>query len=708
MPFFQHLSIQSRLLLLVIGPVFALSCILLLFDFKEQLQREEDKLAQHALTTAKFLSAVIHKQTELQGQQYIERLLKASQLNREPYLSLIIADADNRPVANLGTSFSMQEALPQQDTVVMQQDTVVMQQDTHDITMVKVFSTETKRQLLGYVFVAIDKASLIEDHRQAFIKNVGYITLALMLCSILVSWVSRSISQPIRDMTSALKRFMIGSQQVSNGKNTLPEIKSLQSTINQISKEMQHVEADMRHRIQDAQAQLRYQARHDALTGLVNRQELERRLQQALQDVKLHRANHVFCYMDLDQFRVINDTCGHLAGDEMLRQISMILSQRIRAEDTFARLGGDEFGLLLSYCQVEKAIEIAAQLRQMVETFRFMHEGRLFQTGISIGIVEITSDLKDVGQITRHADAACYVAKDNGRNQIHLFHPEDDVLLKRHVEMEWVLRINEAIEHNDFVLYCQGIFPLQNKELPPFYEILIRKRDEHGGIIPPAEFLPSAERYHLMTKIDRWVIQHAFMALQPLFKTQGHDSPFIVSINLSGTSLGDAQLLPYIQNCFDTYEIPPTKVCFEVTETSAIINIDNTIKLIHELQKRGTRFMLDDFGSGMSSFTYLKHLPVDFLKMDGAYVKEITSNKVDLAMAKAIQSVAQSMDILTIAEYVEDQATLDCLKEMGVAFAQGFYLNKPMPLSDTINHYMTGSHAQNREQSKQAVAQPQT
>lgn len=681
MPFFQNLSIQSRLLLLVIGPVFAISCIFLLFDFKEQLQREEDKLAQHALTTAKFLSAVIHNQSELQGRQYIERLLKASQLNREPYLSLIIADADNRPIANLGTSFSMQEALPQQDTVVMQQN-------THDITMVKVFSSDPGHNLLGYVFVAIDKASLIEDHRQAFIKNVGYITLALMLCSILVSWVSRSISQPIRDMTSALKRFMIGSQHVSHGKNTLPEIKSLQSTINQISREMQHVEADMRHRIQDAQAQLRYQARHDALTGLVNRQELERRLQQALQDVKLHRANHVFCYMDLDQFRVINDTCGHLAGDEMLRQISMILSQRIRAEDTFARLGGDEFGLLLSYCQIEKAIEIAAQLRQMVETFRFMHEGRLFQTGISIGIVEITSDLKDVGQITRHADAACYVAKDNGRNQIHLFHPEDDVLLKRHVEMEWVMRINEAIEHNDFVLYCQGIFPLQNKELPPFYEILIRKRDEHGGIIPPAEFLPSAERYHLMTKIDRWVIQHAFMALQPLFRMQSSISPFIVSINLSGMSLGDPQLLPYIQNCFETYDISPEHVCFEVTETSAIINIDNTIKLIRELQKMGTRFMLDDFGSGMSSFSYLKHLPVNFLKMDGAYVKDITSSKVDLAMAKAIQSVAQSMEIQTIAEYVEDEATLDCLKEMGVAYAQGFYLNRPIPLNEALARHV--------------------
>lgn len=687
MAFFQNLSIQSRLLLLVIGPVFALSCILLLVDFKEQLQKEQDKLGQHALTTAKFLSAVIHNQTELKGQDYIDRLLKASQLNREPYLSLMIADADKHAVANIGTSFSISDTLPQQDTMVMQDN-------THDITMVKVLSTDSAHQLLGYIFVAIDKASLIEDHRQAFIRNVGYITLALMICSVLVSWVSRSISRPIRDMTSALKRFVIGSQQVSQ-KNTLPEIKSLQSTINQISRDMQHVEADMRHRIQDAQAQLRYQARHDALTGLVNRQELERRLQQALQDAKEHRGSHVFCYMDLDQFRVINDTCGHLAGDEMLRQISMILSQRIRAEDTFARLGGDEFGLLLSYCQVEKAIEIAAQLRQMVETFRFMHEGRLFQTGISIGIVEITASLKDVGEITRHADAACYVAKDNGRNQIHLFHAEDDVLLKRHVEMEWVLRINEAIEHNDFVLYCQGIFPLQNKALPPFYEILIRKRDEHGGIIPPAEFLPSAERYHLMTKIDRWVIQHAFMALQPLFKMRNKISPFIVSINLSGMSLGDPQLLPYIQNCFDTYDISPSHVCFEVTETSAIINIDNTIKLIRELQKMGTRFMLDDFGSGMSSFSYLKHLPVNFLKMDGAYVKDITSNKVDLAMAKAIQSVAQSMEIQTIAEYVEDEATLDCLKDMGVAYAQGFYLNRPMPLNDALSHHVgSQSHQQ--------------
>jgi diguanylate cyclase (GGDEF)-like protein len=697
MQFFQTLSIQSRLLLLVIAPVFALSCSFLLFDFQEQLQRDEEKLSQHALTTAKFLSAVVHNQSELHGRPYIDRLLKASQLDREPYLSLMITDADNRPLAQLGASFIVNESLPQQETMVMQQA-------THDVTMVRIFTSESKHALLGFVFVAIDKAAMIEDHRQAFIRNIGYITLGLMLCSVLVYWVSRSISQPIRELTAALKRFVVGNQHISQVKNTLPEINSLQTTINEISREMQHVEADMRHRIQDAQAQLRYQARHDALTGLVNRQELERRLQQALEDVKQHRANHVFCYMDLDQFRVINDTCGHPAGDEMLRQISMILSQRIRAEDTFARLGGDEFGLLLSYCQVEKAIEIAVQLRQMVEAFRFMHEGRLFQTGISIGIVEVTADLKDVGQITRHADAACYVAKDNGRNQIHLFHPEDDVLLKRHVEMEWVLRINEAIEHNDFVLYCQGIFPMQQKELPPFYEILIRKRDENGGIIPPAEFLPSAERYQLMTKIDRWVIQHAFMALQPLFKSQSTTRPFIVSINLSGMSLGDPTLLPYIQKCFSNYEISPSHVCFEVTETSAIINIDNTIKLITELKAMGTRFMLDDFGSGMSSFSYLKHLPVDFLKMDGAYVKDITINKVDLAMAKAIQSVAESMGIQTIAEYVEDQATLDCLEEMGVAYAQGFYLNRPAPLSEALSRHFSANNTSQKSTASPASA----
>ena len=681
MHYFKHLSIQARLLLLVILPVFTLSCVMLMLDFKDQLQREETKLSYHALTTAKFVAAVVNSGDKLHDTLYIERLLQASQLQDERYLSLMISDDQNHVLASMGSPFTI---TPQPSAT----DIFVSEQENLSITSVRMHSGK-QQKLLGYVFVSLNKSALIEDVRTAFIKNISVVVIGLLLCAALVFWVSRSISQPIRDMTQALKSFMSAGQNgMTSVKHSLPEIANLQSTLNQISREMQHAEANMRDRIQDAQAQLRYQARHDALTGLVNRQELERRLNQALEDVKQHRTNHIFCYMDLDQFRVINDTCGHLAGDEMLRQISMILAQRIRVEDTFARLGGDEFGLLLSYCKVEKAIEIAAQLRQMVENFRFIHEGRLYQTGISIGIVEITSDMRDVGQITRHADAACYVAKDNGRNQVHLFHPEDDVFLKRHVEMEWVSKINEAIDHNDFVLYCQGIFPLQTAQHQPFYEILIRKRDEQHGIILPAEFLPSAERYHLMTKIDRWVIQHTFMALQPLFKTQHNVQPFVVSINLSGMSLGDPNLLSFIKESMVSYEIPPTNVCFEVTETSAIINIDNTIRLITELRKMGTRFMLDDFGSGMSSFSYLKHLPVDFLKMDGAYVRDITQNKVDLAMAKAIQSVAESMQIQTIAEYVENEETLHCLKKMGVGYAQGFYLNKPQSLNEALARHI--------------------
>lgn len=686
------MKIQSRLLLLVIAPVFMFSCLFLVFDFKQSLQHEQQNLNQHALTTAKFVSAVIQRGNNLQKAAYIKRLLAASRLDQEPYLSLSIMNAKQEMVATIGKH-------PPLGVPSSHSDQAFIPLTNEDVTMVRVLSSEQKQKLLGFVLISINKQALIKDYRVAFTKNIGFLSLALIICSILVNWVSMSITIPLAELSKTLKKLLWGQAQISHTHPTLPELKTLQTTLNQISRDMHDAELAMRDRIQDAQAQLHYQARHDALTGLVNRQELERRLQQALTDVRSHESQHVFCYMDLDQFRVINDTCGHLAGDEMLRQVSMILSQRIRQEDTFARLGGDEFGLLMSYCHVEKAIEIAAQLRKIVENFRFMHEGRLFQTGISIGIVEITPDLKDIGEITRHADAACYVAKDNGRNQIHLFHPKDDVLLKRHTEMEWVSRINEAIEHNDFVLYCQGIYPLQQDQ-PPFYEVLIRKRDEEGGIIPPNEFLPSAERYQLMTKVDRWVIKHTFMALQPLFKVGTELPPFIISINLSGMSLGDPTLLNYIKQSLMSYHIPPTHVCFEVTETSAIINIDSTIKLIQELKQLGVRFMLDDFGSGMSSFSYLKHLPVNFLKMDGSYVKDITRNKVDLAMSKAIQSVAESMQIQTIAEFVEDRDTLDCLIHMGVGFAQGFYLNRPQPLVDALAKHMA------KKPSPAAVATP--
>jgi EAL domain-containing protein (putative c-di-GMP-specific phosphodiesterase class I) len=324
-------------------------------------------------------------------------------------------------------------------------------------------------------------------------------------------------------------------------------------------------------------------------------------------------------------------------------------------------------------------------MRAMVEDFRFVHDNRMFKIGVSIGMVEITADMQDLGDITSYADAACYAAKDNGRNQIHLFRLQDDDLAKRHVEMEWVSRINEAMDDNRFCLYCQPILPLQDNNTRMFYEILIRKIDTDGSIILPMAFIPSAERFHLMSKIDRWVINKTFSLYHDLIKKDGPQD-FLLTINLSGMSLSDKGLLGFIKDQFELYHVPPEKICFEVTETSAIINLTNTIHLMEALKAIGCKFLLDDFGSGMSSFAYLKNLPVDFLKMDGGFVRDITRNHIDLAMAKSIQSIAEAMKIQTIAEFVECADTMKLLKKMGVDYGQGFYLSSPMPIESALSN----------------------
>jgi len=464
------------------------------------------------------------------------------------------------------------------------------------------------------------------------------------------------------------------------------EIKTLQLGLNTMANHIQLAHDSLQDRVHDATRMLRHQAQHDALTGLVNRQEFERRLNVALNDVKISNAQHIFCYMDLDQFKVVNDTCGHRAGDELLRQISLILSQRVREEDTFARLGGDEFGLLLTNCDIQNALLIAEEMRSMVEDFRFVHDNRMFKIGVSIGMVEITSDMQDLGDITSYADAACYAAKDNGRNQFTY----SDITMMIWPDGTWrwsgyhVLTLPWMT--TVFASICQPILPLQDDNNNIFYEILIRKIDVDGSIILPMAFIPSAERYHLMSNIDRWVINKTFSIYHQLINTnEQHD--FLLTINLSGMSLSDKGLLSFIKDQFELYKVPPTKICFEITETSAIINLTNTISLMEDLKAYGCKFLLDDFGSGMSSFAYLKNLPVDFLKMDGGFVKDITRNEIDLAMAKSIQSIAEAMKIKTIAEFVEDAETMKLLKKMGVDYGQGFYLSSPMPIEAALGNF---------------------
>jgi len=425
---------------------------------------------------------------------------------------------------------------------------------------------------------------------------------------------------------------------------------------------------------------LNYLATHDSLTGLINRHEFESRLEQIIHQTQVDHTHHALCYLDLDQFKIVNDTCGHIAGDELLRQLSTLLKSHLRQGDTLGRLGGDEFGVLFPHCKQAKALELAEDIRKTIEDFRFSWETKNFSVGVSIGVVPISSSTENRQTALSAADAACYMAKDSGRNRIHLYHDDDTDLAQHYGEMRWVNRIKEAFEKNEFSLYYQPIAPINDTvNTHTFIEILLRM-NSGDSLVPPGAFISAAERYNMMPTIDRWVIKHTLAWLKNN-KEQARNLE-TCSINISGASIGDKNFLSFITDQLESRNIPVEKICFEVTETTAVANLSQALHFITELKNRGCRFALDDFGSGMSSFSYLKTLPVDFLKIDGNFVRNIATDSIDRTMVDAINQVGQVMKIQTIAEYVENQATLEELKAIGIDYVQGFGISEPMALQD--------------------------
>ncbi len=425
--------------------------------------------------------------------------------------------------------------------------------------------------------------------------------------------------------------------------------------------------------------ELSYQATHDALTGLVNRSEFERRLQRVIEANLSTPGEHAICYLDLDQFKIINDTCGHLAGDELLRQLSEILLSQVRKRDTLARLGGDEFGVLMEHCDIAHARRVTDSLRATVEEFRFVWQDKKFSIGVSIGLVPISVEIGNVNEVLSAADAACYAAKDAGRNRVHIYSVDDKQVSQHRGEMKWVARINQALEEDLFVLHYQKIVPIdQSIKQGDHYELLIRMIGKDGEVIPPGAFLPAAERFGLSTKIDHWVINSAFswLAAHPAKQKKLE----LCTINLSGQTLGNDEFMEYLISKLDENLVSPNKICFEITETSAIANLSNAIRFIKKIREKGCRFALDDFGSGVSSFGYLKNLPVDYLKIDGAFVRDIKTDRIDRAMVKSINEIGQIMGKKTIAEFVENDAILQELKKIGVDYAQGYGIAKPRAL----------------------------
>jgi diguanylate cyclase (GGDEF)-like protein/PAS domain S-box-containing protein len=428
-------------------------------------------------------------------------------------------------------------------------------------------------------------------------------------------------------------------------------------------------------------SEMAYQASHDTLTGLVNRREFEQRLEDALVRAAKDRQQHALLYLDLDQFKVVNDTCGHMAGDELLKQMAAVLTSKIRRADTLGRLGGDEFGVLLEECDLGKAERIAEQLRQAVKEYRFVWEDRAFEIGVSIGMITVTASSGTRAELLSAADVACYAAKDAGRNRIHVYALNDSKLAQRHGEMLWVSKITEALENDRFRLYYQAIEPIGDLQTNGrHFEVLIRMQESENKVIQPGAFLSAAERYNLSPNIDRWVLKTmlTWLVEHPAIASTISS----VSINLSGLSIGDDSFLDFVFEQFKLTGSRPEQICFEVTETAAIANFAQAAGFVAELKKFGCRFALDDFGSGMSSFAYLKNLEVDYLKIDGMFVKDIVEDPIDYAMVKSINEIGHVMGKQTIAEFVENDVILAKLRGLGVDFAQGYGIAKPAPLSE--------------------------
>ena len=426
--------------------------------------------------------------------------------------------------------------------------------------------------------------------------------------------------------------------------------------------------------------QMSYQATHDALTGLVNRREFERRLDEAIEGARRGDAAHMLCYLDLDRFKIVNDTSGHLAGDSMLREVAKLLREAVRDSDTVARLGGDEFGLLLVGCPLDKARQIADDVCRSIATYRFVWHDRVFNVGVSIGLIEIGREAGSVEQLLAAADSACYVAKKEGAGRVSVYSSRDEALARSTGEIEWLQKLQSAIKDERFALYYQPIVSAYGNETDgPSMEVLLRMIDEAGAEIAPLEFVAAAERYRLMSSVDRWVVQTTLVALSRNAFQLARDRS--VAINISAQTLADPLFLEFVVECLDRTGVAPDQVCFELSESAVIGNMDHARRFVGVLHGMGCKFTIDDFGSGVASFSSLKNLPLDYLKLDGSFMRNLARDSVSQTMVTAMINLARTLNFKIIAEQVEDSAALDVARRMGVDFVQGYVIARPAKLA---------------------------
>ncbi len=533
---------------------------------------------------------------------------------------------------------------------------------------------------MGYVALTVSRQATRERQRVSLITGLAIAAMGLTLAGMLAWRLGRDIVRPLGMLTEGVERIAAGDLNVRVKVDSGGEFAVLEHGFNHMASELKASYDTLQEKIRAATARLTWQASHDALTGLPNRAGFDEALRQAWAATRHDPGDrHCLLYLDLDQFKVVNDTSGHQAGDELLRQLSARMRQTLRGSDVVARLGGDEFGILLSHCDATVGLQLAEKLRRMVESFRFHWNDRIYQVGSSIGLVEIDAVWADTVQLMSAADAACYAAKDAGRNQVQVFRPGDEDVARRRGEMEWVGRLSRAMEDDRLSLHYQPLVPLGEGASQVHHELLLRLADGEEDILPMA-FIPAAERYQLMPRLDRWVVEHVLGLCDRQVRPPTPEGS-LFGINLSGLSLGDERFRTFLREAMGRHPEAATRICFEITETAAMNNLDAVLDLIRDLKALGCRFALDDFGSGLSSFAYLQNLDVDFIKIDGTFVRDMARDPVDAAMVEAIAKVAKIMGIRTVAEFVEDGETAELLRHLGVDYAQGNHFGPPRPLA---------------------------
>ena len=702
----KNIGIKSRVILLGTLPAVLFSLILAGYAISKVFTILNESLYDRGHIIAAQLAPAVEYGVLSGNTQILQKLAQEALSNEQELKTVMVTDKRGKVLALSGRALSSEvidqikvqhaQSLTTKNGVIFVSPiyrSLVEIDDFNLLSEQDVAMSNGDTQLeIGQVYIELSNQTL-QTLKQDLIIKIIFIALLGLIVSTLIAWqIGRNITKPIQEIARAVNKIGEGIFSQTITENSSGELKVLQKGFNSMSLSLKNAYDHMQDKIHDATVMLRHQAQHDDLTGLINRREFEVRLAHCLKTAHENSIQHVFCYLDLDQFKLVNDTCGHNAGDELLKQISALFANKMRDRDTLARLGGDEFGLLLENCSLVDANQMTDKLLKLVRDYRFVHEDKVFNIGVSIGMVVVNASFNTISDIMHAADAACYAAKNAGRNQSFLYSHGDIEVVQRKTAVQAVSDMTDEIDDDRFLLYCQPIVTLSSPSNSKVaqqhhYEVLIRKIDLEGGISLPTTFIPSAERYHLMPNIDRWVIKNTFAAARKLLDKSNEQCDYLFSINLSGTSLGDKSFLGYIREQFAIYAIPPQSICFEITETAAIVNLKNTINLFTALRKIGCKFALDDFGSGMSSFMYLKNFEVDYLKIDGSFVKEMHINKIDHAMVRSIHSVAEAMNIKTVAEFVENEAILKELKTIGVHYGQGNYLGHPVALKQIIENF---------------------